>query len=124
MLSLGIGLNGAVLTLVNAALFKGYPLVRDNHRIAQRSTTRGAIFYPDFLEWRARSWQFADIALTRGSFHTVAMPDRQVETVFAAELTANMFPSTQTLWMPLIPTPAAMRRETASDARRPYTYCA
>ena len=55
MLGLGIGLNGAVFTLVNAALFKGYPLVLDNHRIARLSTSRGAIFYPDFLEWRARS---------------------------------------------------------------------
>src|SRR5215467_8003516 len=52
-LAVGIGLNTAVFTVTNAALFKGFPLVKDNDRILY--ITNRTIPYPDFEDWRTQS---------------------------------------------------------------------
>lgn len=70
MLAVGIGINGAVFTIVNAALFKGFRHVLRNDQIVQVSTTRNLIYYPDFVEWRQQVTSFDDLALVRGYFHT------------------------------------------------------
>jgi putative ABC transport system permease protein len=179
MLGLGIGINGAVFTVVNAALFKGYRHVQRNDRLVQVGTTRDYIYYPDFVEWRAQARSFDDVALVRGSFHTLNTGRDDPDTAFTTEITTNTFgllgvtpflgrdflpadaepgaepviilrhdlwvrrfgadpnvigrsaridgvpttivgvmpkgfsfPSEQELWMPLVPTAAALRRET------------
>ena len=50
MLALGIGINAAVFTVINAALFQGSPLVQRHDRIAQITTSRSVIYYPDLEE--------------------------------------------------------------------------
>ncbi len=91
MLALGIGINAAVFTVVDAALFKGFALVRANDRIVQITTTKGFIYYPDFQDWRANATSFEAIALVRGVFHTLSDGDGPPETYFTTEVTANAF---------------------------------
>ena len=62
MLSLAIGLNGIVFTIVDAMLVRGYPLVKDNDRLVMvqeifPSHARG-ISFPDFDEWRTHAPAF------------------------------------------------------------------
>jgi hypothetical protein len=55
MLGVGIGLNAAIFTVVDAALFKGFRHVQRNDRLVRVSTTKDTIFYPDFEAWRSQS---------------------------------------------------------------------
>lgn len=80
MLALGIGINAGVFTIVDAALFNGFPLVRGNDRIVQISTTKGFIYYPDFEAWRSHATSFEGMALVRGVFHTLSDGDADPET--------------------------------------------
>ena len=91
MLGLGIGINGAVFTVVNAALFKGFRHVQRNDRIVQVGTTRDYIYYPDFVEWRAQARSFDDVALVRGRFHTLNTRSDDPDTAFTTEITTNTF---------------------------------
>lgn len=91
MLAVGIGANGIVFAIVNAALFKGFAFVHDNASLVQIGTTRNSIYAPDFLEWRAQSRTLQDIALVRGVFHTVNDQQDALEAVFTTEVTANTF---------------------------------
>jgi hypothetical protein len=54
MLGIGIGLNAAVFAVVDGALFKGFRYVQRNDHLVRVSTTKDAIFYPDFDVWRRR----------------------------------------------------------------------
>ncbi len=179
MLAVGIGINAAVFTVINAALFDGYPLVHRNDRIVRITTTRDSIYYPDFEDWRSEAASFEGMALVRGVFHTLNDEGGAPETFFTTEVTGNTFrllgvrpmlgrdfarsderpgagrvvilrydmwvrrfaadpaivgqtvridglptsvigvmpqgfsfPASQDLWTPLVPTPAALRRET------------
>jgi putative ABC transport system permease protein len=96
MLALSLGINTAVFTVIHAALFEGWPLVRANHRIVQISTSRHFVFYPDFEAWRSQARSFDGMALLRGRFHTLASGDHASsgaapETCFTTEVTANIF---------------------------------
>ena len=91
MLALGIGINTAVFAEINAALFQGFPLVHRNDRLAQITTTRNAIYYPDFAEWRSQATSFEGMALVRGNFHTLADGGNAPETYFTSEVSANTF---------------------------------
>lgn len=90
MLALGIGINAAVFTVINAALFKGWPLVQRNDRIVQIATNGNGVFYPDFLEW-SRAKSFSGMALPRGVHRTLSDGSGTPETHFATAVTANMF---------------------------------
>ncbi|MFN2447007.1 MAG: ABC transporter permease [Vicinamibacterales bacterium] len=91
MLAVGIGANGAVFAVVNAALFKGFAFVHQNERLVQISTSRNSIYVPDVLEWRAQARTFQDIALVRGVFHTLNDQRDAPDTVFTTEVTPNTF---------------------------------
>ena len=91
MLGLGIGLNAAIFTVVDAALFKGFRHVQRNDRLVRVSTTTDAIFYPDFEAWRTQSRAFVDLALVRGVFHTLQAGPDGPQTVFTTEVTPNAF---------------------------------
>lgn len=91
MLGIGIGLNAAIFTVVDAALFKGFPHVQRNDRLVRVSTTTDAIFYPDFEAWRTQSRAFVDLALVRGVFHTLQAGPDGPQTVFTTEVTPNAF---------------------------------
>ena len=91
MLAVGIGANGAVFAIVNAALFKGFAFVHENERLVQISTRRNSIYVPDVLEWQAQARTFQDIALVRGVFHTLNDQRDAPDTVFTTEVTPNTF---------------------------------
>jgi putative ABC transport system permease protein len=92
MLALGTGINIAVFTVVNAALFQGWPLVYRNDRIVQIATSRNFIYYPDFEVWRSQAKSFSGMALLRGRFHTLDDAANAPETCFTTEVTAGIFP--------------------------------
>ena len=66
-LSLGIGVNATVFTLVNAVLIRGLPY-KDAHQLFMVSTTRkdnprpGGVSLLDFREWQAQSKSFSALA--------------------------------------------------------------
>lgn len=91
MLGVGIGLNAAIFTVVDAALFKGFRHVQRNDRLVRVSTTKDAIFYPDFEAWRAQTRALVDLALVRGVFHTLQAGPDGPQTVFTTEVTPNAF---------------------------------
>ena len=91
MLALGIGINAAVFTIVNAALFKGWPLVERNDHIVQITTSKG-VSYADLVAWRSQAKSFkGEMALLRGTFHTLADGAGMPESYFATEVTSNIF---------------------------------
>jgi len=90
-LAIGIGVNAAVFTVANTALFKGFPLVRDNERILYLTTTKNAVSYPDYQDWQARARSFEHIALARGVFTTFSGDGGAPATYFTTQVTANAF---------------------------------
>ena len=68
MLALGIGVNAAVFTVTNAVLFKGFPLVAGNDRLAYISDANSncCVSYPDFEDYRAQAKSFAGMAIVHG----------------------------------------------------------
>ena len=65
-LALGIGVNATVFTVTNAVLFKGFPLVKGNDRLAYISNGGCCLSYPDFEDYRAQAKSFEDLAITHG----------------------------------------------------------
>lgn len=63
LLALGIGINVAVFTVVDATLFTGFRLIDGNDRIlyvgAQKDGRGCCASYPDFEDWRAQARSFA-----------------------------------------------------------------
>jgi predicted permease len=90
-LAVSIGVNVAVFTLTKAALSDGFPLVEGNDRILYITTTRGAVYYPDFTAWRTQAESFEDVGLARGVFETLDARGLAPQTLFAMEITANTF---------------------------------
>jgi putative ABC transport system permease protein len=90
-LAVGIGVNSAVFTVANTALFKGFPLVQDNHRVVYLTTTKNAVSYPDYQDWQSQAESFAGIALVRGVFSTFSNDGVAPATYFTTQVTANAF---------------------------------
>ncbi|MEZ5292444.1 MAG: ADOP family duplicated permease [Vicinamibacterales bacterium] len=91
ILAVAVAVNAVVFAVVNAAFVKGPVLVRDPQRLVQITTTRNAVYAPDYLEWRARTKTLQDVALVRGVFHTLASQRDGPDTVFTTEVTPNTF---------------------------------
>ena len=66
MLALGIGVNATVFTVTNAVLFKGFPLVAGNDRLAYISNGGCCVSYPDFEDYRAQAKSFDGMAMVHG----------------------------------------------------------
>lgn len=66
MLSVALGLNTTVFAIMDAMLFRGYPLVKDNSRLLylqERGPARACcISYMDFEDWRAEARSFEALA--------------------------------------------------------------
>src|SRR5882672_3177372 len=66
MLTLAIGLNVTVFTVMDAMLFRGFPLVKRNGRLVylQERYPSGmcCISYRDFEDWRAQAQAFEGLA--------------------------------------------------------------
>ena len=91
MLALPIGVNIAVFTVANTALFKGFPLVQENDRVLYITTTKNAVSYPDYQDWQSRAQSFERIAMSRGVFTTLSINGAAPATLFTTQVTANAF---------------------------------
>ncbi|HUQ53212.1 MAG TPA: ABC transporter permease, partial [Gammaproteobacteria bacterium] len=88
--ALGIGVNTAIFTIVNSVIFKGMPF--DNPaEIAYISSNRGAISYPDFVDFRAQSRSFKGLAAFTNLGADLSDGDAAAERVSGARVTANAF---------------------------------
>ncbi len=71
MLALAIGLNTAMFVVMNAMLFRGFPLVQRNNRVVylqEHPSTGGCCMsYPDFEDWRTQAQSFSGMAFIGGS---------------------------------------------------------
>jgi len=94
-LAVGIGVNAAVFTVTNAALFKGYRSVDRNDRILYIGTQnhgRGCcVSYPDFLDWRAEARSFEGLGAVADLQIVVSDAGAAPEHYDATEITANAF---------------------------------
>jgi putative ABC transport system permease protein len=65
-LALAIALNASAFTVMQAMLFRGYPLVKDNGRLVylqeRMPAASGLISYADFEDWRAQAHSFEGLA--------------------------------------------------------------
>jgi putative ABC transport system permease protein len=91
MLALGIGVNIAMFTVANTALFKGFSEVRENDRILYLTTTKNAVSYPDYQDWQSHARSFDSIAMARGVFTTLGSDSGAPATYFTTQVTANAF---------------------------------
>src|SRR5579862_6336660 len=68
-IAVGIGVNTAVFTVMNAVLFKAFRGVADNDRIVYIHGTRNGqyagVSYPDFQDWRAQATSFDGMGAVR-----------------------------------------------------------
>jgi predicted permease len=92
MLALGIGVNAMVYTVTSAALFNGFPLVKDNDRIVYITSGVGCcLSYPDFLDWRAQATSFTGMEMVHGLDRAVRDEDGFLERQTVTEVTAGAF---------------------------------
>jgi len=94
MLGLSIGVNTTVVTLVNAALFKGYPQVERNDRLLYLTMYPDCcVSYPTFENWRDMARSFQGMAAVHDSRRTFSdgAGDNTPRTYYATEITANTF---------------------------------
>lgn len=97
ILAIGIGANTAMFTLVSDILLKPLPSP-DGHRIMHVGTSNvskeaaiAGVSYPEFLDWRAQSRSFFDLALVQYASFNVSDGVTAAEPLDAARVTANSF---------------------------------
>jgi putative ABC transport system permease protein len=94
-LSLGIGLNATVFTLVNAILIRGLPY-KDSARLYMLSSQRqdggnAGVSYADLGDWRTQSKTFEGIGAFNGNSVNVSDDRSAPENVRSTALTSNAF---------------------------------
>ena len=96
-LALGIGVNNAVFTFVNAVLIRGLPFDDPDRIISIGMTDARArqlgVSRLDFLDWREQSRSFSDLSLVLGSPMNVSDEGRPAEQFQGTYESANLFRS-------------------------------
>jgi putative ABC transport system permease protein len=94
MLTLGIGLNGAVGSVINAEFFKGFRRI-DNKRIvyitSEKNGRYAGVSYPDFQNWRSQAKSFDGMGAVADLEITFNNPGGPGEHYIATRVTANAF---------------------------------
>ncbi len=92
MLALGIGVNVIVFTVTDAALFRGFPLVRENNRLVYLTSGSGCCTsYPDFVDWRAQAKSFDGMAAVHGLQKSYSDGRGFAETYITTDVSADTF---------------------------------
>jgi MacB-like periplasmic core domain len=95
-LALGIGVNTAIFSVVNAVLLRPLPyrnpadLVLVRHLNKVKGTPSVSVSYPDFLDWKAQNRVFEDLTTFRQASFSLAAGD-DLEQIRAANVSANFF---------------------------------
>lgn len=91
-LAAGIGVNAAVFTVTNAALFRGFPHVDPDNRILYLSGNTGTS-YTDFEDWKAQAKSFTGMAVvSNGGLRLIIRDDKSAQGTYdGTELSANSF---------------------------------
>ena len=89
-MALGIGVNTAIFTIINAVLFKGMPFP-DPQEIAFVSSNRGGISYPDLIDFREQSRSFKGLGAFANLGADLSDGTSTAERVNGARITANTF---------------------------------
>ena len=94
-LALGIGANTAIFSLVRGVLLRGLPF-RDATRILQIQETTGGggrnpVSYPNYLDWKAQSHSFEEMAAYSNAEFIVDGSDK-AERIYGEEITETYFP--------------------------------
>ena len=95
MLALAIGLNVTVFTIMDAMLFRGYPLVKRNDRLVylqERGPSRVCCMsYADFEEWRGQAQAFEGLAFVAGKAITFRDGEGRPIDMRTTSVSANTF---------------------------------
>jgi len=92
-LAAGIGVNATVFTVTDAVLFKGFPMVSGNDRVRYigYKNSNCCVSYPDFLDWKAQSKSFDDMAIVHGVSKVLGDATGFPERLDVTEVSANTF---------------------------------
>lgn len=91
VLALGLGVNVAVFTVVNAALFSGFPGIADHDRLVYLTAGRGCcLSYQDLADWRAATTTLTRLAAV-ADVRAAVEANGLAETTTVTEVTANTF---------------------------------
>src|SRR3954462_15298263 len=77
-LSLGIGVNGTIFSVVDGVLLQPYPYPEADRIVVLNSTnpkqhiTRAGVSSPDFKDWRDEQTSFASVAAFQGRSLTIS----------------------------------------------------
>jgi putative ABC transport system permease protein len=87
-LALGIGLNTAIFSVVNALLIRPLPVVKEQNRLVW---LRAPISYPDYLDYRTQAHSFEGMAAITGTQDFSVTSGSEPELVKGEYVTENYF---------------------------------
>src|ERR1051325_5904877 len=87
-LGLGIGLNTAIFSIVNAVLIRPLPLVKQQNRLVW---LRAPISYPDYLDYRNQAQSFESVAALTGTADFSLTTGSEPELIKGEYVTENYF---------------------------------
>jgi len=87
-LALGIGLNTAIFSIVNAVLIRPLPVVKQQHRLVW---LRAPISYPDYVDYRSQAGSFEGMAAITGTQDFSVTSGSEPELVKGEYVTENYF---------------------------------
>ena len=94
MLAVGIGVNTAMFSVINAVLLRPLPYPEPDRIVWMNESgpeiKNRMISYPNFLDWRARNQVFESMSTFRGWFVNITGNDKP-ESVNARMVTADYF---------------------------------
>ncbi len=90
-LAIAIGVNGAVFTVTNAVLFKGFAGVFQNDRLLYISNGGCCVSYPDFEDYRAEATSFQSMGIVHGIRSLYADTIGGAENIQTNENSADVF---------------------------------
>jgi putative ABC transport system permease protein len=96
-LSLGIGVNGAIFSIVDGVLLQPYPypeadrLVVLNGTNPKQHVNRSGVSYPDLKDWREQATSFAGLAAFQNRSLTIADGATEPERYRGAAVSSNLF---------------------------------
>ncbi len=93
-LALGIGVNTAIFSVVNTMILKPLPYENADRlmflRESRTEIPRLSVAYPNYLDWRAESQSFEQMAIVRGQTYSLT-GNRDPVRLMGAHVSSNMF---------------------------------